>query len=96
LEYEKTSGEFAGYPVQIAHLVEDYPKSTKNPHRESWIVTTDLSLSCRSLWEAAHLRRHIENHVYKRISHLAGTKRFYFKDPRPFFTTFTLFCAGRL
>lgn len=83
---KKTSGEFAGYPIQIAHLIEDYPKHTQNAHRECWIVTTDLSLSFRSLREAAHLRWHIENHVFKRLSHLAGTKRFYFKDPRPFFT----------
>lgn len=83
---EKTSGEFAGYPIQIAHLVEDYPKRTKDSHRECWIVSTDLSLSSLCLREAAHLRWHIENHVFKRISHLAGTKRFYFKDPRPFYT----------
>ena len=83
---EKASGEFAGYPVHIAHLVEDYPKLTKNAHRECWIVTTDLSLSSLCLREAAHLRWHIENHVFKRISHLAGTKRFYFKDPRPFYS----------
>ena len=83
---EKASGEFAGYPIQVAHLVEDYPKQTKDPHRECWIATTDLSLSLRALREAAHLRWHIENQVFKRISHLAGTKRFYFKDPRPFYT----------
>ena len=83
---EKTSGEFAGYPVHIAHLVEHYPKHTKDPHRECWIVTTDLSLSSLCLRETAHLRWHIENNVFKRISHLAGTKRFYFKDPRPFYT----------
>ncbi|MBA7622376.1 hypothetical protein ES703_29753 [subsurface metagenome] len=23
---EKTSGEFAGYPIQIVHLLEDHPK----------------------------------------------------------------------
>ena len=60
-------------------MVEDYSKRTKNAHYECWIVTTDLSLTCGSLREAAHLRWHIENHVFKRISHLAGTKRFYFK-----------------
>lgn len=91
---EKTSGEFAGYPIQIAHLVEDYPKQTKDAHRDCWIVTTDLSLSSLCLREAAHLRWHIENNVFKRISHLAGTKRFYFKDPRPFYTMLRLFCAA--
>ena len=91
---EITSGEFAGYPIQIAHLVEDYPKRTRNAHTESWIVTTDLSLSSLAIREAAHLRWRIENNVFKRISHLAGTKRFYFKDPRPFYTMLRLFCAA--
>ena len=91
---KKTSGEFAGHPIQIAHLVEDYPKRTENAHCECWIVTTDMSLSCRALREAAHRRWHIENHVFKRISHLAGTKRFYFKDPRPFFTMLRLLFAA--
>ena len=76
---KKASGEFAGYPIQIAHLVEDYPKRTKNAHCESWIVSTDLSLSSLSFREAAHLRWHIENNVFKRISHLDSTKRFYIK-----------------
>jgi hypothetical protein len=67
---KKTSGEFAGYPIQIAHLVEYYPKRTKHPFVEGWIVSTDLSLSFLSLREAAHLRWHIENNVFKRISHL--------------------------
>jgi hypothetical protein len=91
---KKTSGEFAGYPIQIAHLVEDYPKRTKNAHAESWIVTTDLSLSSLSLREAAHLRWHIENNVFKRISHLTGTKRFYFKDPRRFYSMLRLLFAA--
>jgi hypothetical protein len=91
---QKTSGEFAGYPIQIVHLVENYPKRTSNAHTECWIVTTDLSLSPFAVREAAHLRWHIENHVFKRLSHLVGTKRFYFKDPRPFFTLLRLFCAA--
>ena len=85
LEHKKTSGEFAGYPIQIAHLVEGYSKRTSDALAESWIVTTDLSLSSKAFKEAAHRRWHIENNVFKRISHLAGTKRFYFKDPREFF-----------
>jgi hypothetical protein len=91
---KKTSGEFAGYPIQIAYLVEDYPKRTENTHSECWIVTTDLSLSFLSLREAAHLRWHIENHVFKRISHLAGTKRFYFKDQRQFYSMLRLLFAA--
>jgi hypothetical protein len=90
---EKTSGEFAGYPIQIAHLVEDYPKRTKG-NCDCWIVTTDLSLSSLCLREAAHLRWHIENNVFKRISHLTGTKRFYFKDPRPFYSMLRLLFAA--
>jgi len=91
---KKTSGEFAGYPIQIAHLVEDYPTRTKNALAEGWIVSTDLSLSSSSLREAAHLRWHIENNVFKRISHLTGTKRFYFKDPRRFYSMLRLLFAA--
>ncbi|GAG12094.1 unnamed protein product, partial [marine sediment metagenome] len=83
---EKTSGEFAGYPIQITHLLEDYPKRKKNQHRECWIVTTDLTLLPEEIREAAHLRCHIENNGFKRLSHHTATKRFYFKDPKPFFT----------
>ncbi|MBT3276132.1 MAG: hypothetical protein HN368_23490 [Spirochaetales bacterium] len=91
---KKTSGEFAGYPIQIAHLVENYSKRTTDALAESWIVSTDFSLSSLSLREAAHLRWHIENNVFKRISHLAGTKRFYFKDPRRFYSMLRFFCAA--
>ena len=92
---EITSGEFAGYPIQIAHLIEDYPleKGDKS-HIECWIVTTDLSLSSFEIREAAHLRWHIENNVFKRLSHLVGTKTFYFRDPTPFFTLLRLLCLA--
>ena len=89
---EITSGEFAGYPIQIAHLVEDYPK--RNQHTECWIATTDLSLTPDEIREAAHLRWHIENNGFKRLSHHTGTKRFYFRHPKPFFTLLRLFCAA--
>lgn len=89
-----TSGDFAGYPIQIAHLTEYYPKRKKDKHPEAWIVTTDLSLSPAEFREAAHLRWHVENNVFKRISHLSGTKRFYFKDSMPFFNLLRLFFAA--
>jgi hypothetical protein len=93
---EITSGEYAGYPIQIAHLIEDYPKERKKEkqHIECWIVTTDLSLTPKEIREIAHLRWHIENNVFKRLSHLAGTKTFYFKDPIPFFNLLRLFCLA--
>ena len=91
---EKTSGEFAGYPIQIVHLLEDYPKRKKNQHQECWIVTTDLTLLPEEIREAAHLRWHIENNGFKRLSHHTATKRFYFKDPKPFFTMLRLFCTA--
>ena len=89
---KKTSAEFAGVPVNIFFLVEDYPKRKKNAHTETWIITTDLSLDFEEAREAAHLRWQIENNEFKRLSHLAGTKTFYFKDPRPFFSMLRLFC----
>jgi len=91
---KKTSAEFAGYSIHIFLLTEDYPKRKKNAHVETWIITTDLSLSFGEAREAAHLRWQIENNAFKRISHLAGTKTFYFKDPRPFFSMLRIFCLA--
>jgi hypothetical protein len=91
---EIASGVYAGYPLQIAHLVEDYLKRKNNPHPQCWIVTTDLGLQPEEIREAAHLRWHIENNLFKRLSHHTGTKRFYFKDPRAFFTMLRLFCTA--
>ena len=92
---EITSGDFAGYPINIAHLIEDYPLQKEDKsHVESWIVTTDLSLTPNEIREIAHLRWHIENDVFKRLSHLAGTKTFYFRDPKPFFNLIRLLCLA--
>lgn len=89
-----TSGEFAGFPVQVAHLVEDYIKRKSNPHVECWIVTTDTSLLPKEIREAAHLRWHVENNLFKRLSKQSGTKRFYFKAPKRFYALLRLFCAA--
>jgi hypothetical protein len=91
---EITTGEFAGFPLQVAHLVEDYPKRASNPHLECWIVTTDLSLRPAEIREAAHLRWHVENNVFKRLSKQSGTKHFHFKDPQRFCALLRLFCAA--
>ncbi len=86
--------QFADYPIQVYFLGEDYPKRKTNAHVETWIVTTDFRLSFREAREAAHLRWQIENNEFKRLSHLSGTKRFYFKDARPFFAMLRLFCLA--
>jgi hypothetical protein len=44
--------------------------------------------------EAAHLRWQIENNVFKRLSYLSGTKRFTFKDNKPFLTMLLLFFSA--
>jgi hypothetical protein len=91
---KKTSAEFAGYPLNIFFLTEDYPKRKKDSHIESWIVTTDLTLDFQEARQAAHLRWQIENNEFKRLSHLAGTKTRYFKDPAAFFAMLRLFCLA--
>lgn|GEM_PF-1958683 len=91
---QQTTGSFAGHPVQVIRLSEYYPKRKTNRHVECWIITTDLSLSVQEIRKGAHLRWQIENNVFKRISHLSGTKRFYFKDPRPFFNLLHLLFAS--
>jgi hypothetical protein len=90
----KTLDRFLGYPVQVVKLIETYPKRKRDRTVISWIVTTDLQLPLEEVREAAHQRWQIENGVFKRISHLAGTKTFYFKDPRQFFNLLRLFFAA--
>jgi hypothetical protein len=90
----KTTDRFAGYPVQVVQLKEYYPKRKRERNTSCWIVCTDLELALEELREAAHQRWQIENNVFKRISHLAGTKRFYFKDPRQFFNLLHFFFAA--
>jgi hypothetical protein len=81
---EVTIAEYEGEAVQVAHLVEDYPKRQQDKHVESWIITTDMELDPEEIREAAHLRWHIENNVFKRLSHNAGTKRYHQKESKPF------------
>ena len=88
---EITSENFAGYPVRIANLTEYYPKRKKLQHIEYWITTTNLSLLPEEIRETARLRWH-EKNVFRRLSHLTGTKRFYFEDSKPFFNILKLFC----
>lgn len=83
-----------GYAVQVVELREYYPKRKREKSVRCWVVTTDMSLSLEEIREAAHQRWQIENNVFKRISHLAGTKRFYFKDHRQFFNLLHLFFAA--
>jgi hypothetical protein len=90
----KTLDRFAGYPVQVLQLTEYYPKRKRNRTVTCWIVSTDLELTPEEIREAAHQRWQIENNVFKRISHLSGTKRFYFKDPRQFFNLLHIFFAA--
>jgi hypothetical protein len=90
----KTLDTFGGYSVQVVQLTETYPKRRRNRTVVSWIVTTDLQLPLEEVREAAHQRWQIENGVFKRISHLAGTKTFYFKDHRQFFNLLRLFFAA--
>ena len=90
----KTLDRFAQYPVQVVQLTETYPKRKRNRTVISWIVTTDLGLPLEEVREAAHQRWQIENGIFKRISHLAGTKTFYFKDHRQFFNLLRLFFAA--
>ncbi len=90
----KTLDRFADYPVQVVQLTETYPKRKRDRTVISWIVTTDLDLPLEEVREAAHQRWQIENGIFKRISHLAGTKKFYFKDHRQFFNLLRLFFAS--
>ena len=90
----KTEDAFRGYRVQVVELREYYPKRKERKRERCWIVTTDLELPLEEVREAAHQRWQIENRVFKRISHLSGTKRFYFRDHRQFFNLLHLFLAA--
>lgn len=92
---ESTNGSYAGFPVSISHLTEFYPKNQESrQHAESWITTTDLTLSQDEIREAAHLRWQIENNVFKRLAHNAGTKKFYCKNSKAFYNMLRIFCAA--
>lgn len=93
-QMRKTIDRFAGYQVQVVELIETYPKRRGENTERCWIVTTDMELSLEEIREAAHQRWQIENNVFKRISGLAGTKRFYFADPKRFFTLLRIFFAA--
>ena len=92
---EMASENFAGLPVTVSHLTEFYPKHPNNEkNSESWIITTDLTLSLAEIREAAHFRWQIENNVFKRLSHNAGTKKFYCKNDRAFFNLLRILSAS--
>ena len=55
---ERTSGEFANFAVQVVRLTEHYPKRSRNREVVTWIVTTNLGLSCSEIREAARLLHH--------------------------------------
>lgn len=69
---ERNSGEFAGVPVQVVRLKEHYPKRFHNRDVVTWIVTTDLALSCREIREAAHLRRRKERTTSSSACHICA------------------------
>jgi hypothetical protein len=83
----KTLDKFSKWPVQVVELTEFYPKRKRERTVTCWIVTTDLQLPLEEVRQAAH-------NIFKRISHLAGTKTFYFKDYRQFFNLLRLFFAA--
>lgn len=88
---QETTDTFAKYPVRIIRLIEQPAKGDK---KESWILTTDLSLTLEEIRELSYLRWSIENDVFKKLSAQAGTKRFHSKDPHAFLIMLMLFCAA--
>lgn len=87
----ETTDTFAGYPVRIIRITEQPAKGQK---KESWILTTDFSLSPQEIREASYLRWSIENDVFKKLSAQVGTKRFHSKDQHAFLIMLMLFCAA--
>jgi hypothetical protein len=48
----------------------------------------------KEIREAAHMRWHAENNVFKQLSQQPGTNGFYFKDPKRFYALLRLFCTA--
>lgn len=86
--------DYAGVPVIAAHIVEHYLKDKRRPAAEFWTITSRPTLSLEGIRQAAHARWHIENDVFKRLSHLAGTKQFRLKDPTAFLSLILLLCMA--
>lgn len=91
---ELAAATYAGVPVQIAFVTEHYQKDPRRQPSTFWVLTSALDLSPAELREAAHTRWHIENDIFKRLSHLAGTKRYKGSESGSFRCFLMLLCAA--
>lgn len=88
---QETNDTFADVPVRVIRITE---RPAKGQKKESWILTTDFTLTPIEIREASYLRWSIENDVFKKLSAQAGTKRFHAKDSHAFLIMLMLFCAA--
>ncbi len=72
-----------------AHLLIKSEQPFREVHRDA-----QLLFRSKNAFRAAHLRWHVENNVFKRLSKQSGTKRSHFKDPKRFYALLRLFCAA--
>ena len=91
---ELAAATYAGVPAQIAFVTEHYRKDTRRQPSTFWVLTSALDLSPAELREAAHTRWHIENDVFKRLSHLTGTKRYKCLESGSFRSFLILLCVA--
>jgi hypothetical protein len=93
-EMELATATYAGVPVKVAFVCEHYQKDPRRESSTFWILSSALDLSPAELREAGHVRWHIENDVFKRLSHLVGTKRFKCTGNGVFLCFLMLICAA--
>jgi len=93
-EMDMAAANYAGVPLTVAFVTEHYQKDPRRETSTFWIVTSALDLSPAEVREAGHVRWHIENDVFKRLSHLAGTKRFTCRGNGVFLCFLMLICAS--
>ena len=76
LDYETETIEgvvWQGLNLTVTHVKER--KENKTEWTGFWILTTAEDYGGEDLRELAHLRWRIENHVFKRLNQLVGSKR---------------------
>jgi hypothetical protein len=66
-----------GLSLKVALVIETAlkPRADRPEQTSFWVITTDESLSGKDMREVAHLRWHIENRTFRRLSQLVGSKR---------------------
>lgn len=88
--------DWQGHRLSVAWVQEWalYSKTGVVERTEFYVLTTAAGLTGEDLRELAHLRREIENNIFKRINHLIGSKRSWSHKPKVMETLLRIWMIG--